>query len=102
LVQPVQEEIRRRFKEQALNEIARYLPKVVHTLGGLLQEEDPGIRLKACQLLLDYAIGKPKVSAEFSMDSQAANMLAAALVMPDGKPAHPVIPEVLEGEIKDE
>lgn len=99
LVGPVQEEIRRRFREEAVSHLVRYFPKALETLVELLDEDDPGIRLKACSLLLEYAIGKPTTHTHISADEGVKGMLAAALVMPSGEPAHPIHHEILEGEV---
>jgi hypothetical protein len=96
MTQAVQEEIARRYKQAAISELSKHFPKALKVLVGLLDEEDPGIRLKACQLLIEYTVGKPKV--ELTTDSQAASMLAAALVMPNGLPAHPTNGKTIEGE----
>lgn len=96
---PVKQEISRRFKEEAVSHLVRYFPKALQTLADLLDEDDPAIRLKACSLLLEYAIGKPTVHTHVSADEGVKGMLAAALVMPTGEPAHPVHHEILEGEV---
>jgi hypothetical protein len=96
MAQAVQEEITRRYKNQAMTELSKHFPKALKVLIGLLDEDDPGIRLKACQLLIEYTVGKPNTNVKFDADTKAAGMLAAALVMPSGAPAHPTT--VLQGE----
>jgi hypothetical protein len=98
LAQAVQEEISRRYKQKAIIELSKHFPKALKVLIGLLDEEDPGIRLKACQLLIEYTVGKPNSKLEVTADSKAAGMLASALVLPGGRPAHPVTGETIEGE----
>lgn len=101
MAEAVREEIARRYKQAAIHELSKHFPKALKVLIGLLDEDDPGIRLKACQLLIEYTVGKPNSKVEIAADSQAAGMLAAALVMPTGIPAHPVTQETIDGEWSD-
>lgn len=94
----IQEEIARRYRQAAVVELAKHFPKALKVLVGLLDEDEPSIRLRACQLLIEYTVGKPNSKVEIASESQVAGMLAAALVMPNGVAAHPTTTEVLEGE----
>lgn len=95
----IQAEIRRRLREETIQNLVGHTGTAIKVLAGFLKnEEEPHLRFKAAQLILEYAAGAPDKNVHITGNVQLQHMLASALVMDDGSPAHPVI----EGAIVDD
>ena len=95
----VQAEVRRRLREETITDLSRHAGTAVRVLARFLEnEEEPGLRFKAAQLILEYVAGSPDKNVHVTGNMQLQAMLASALVLDDGAPAHPV----LEGEWTDD
>lgn len=88
----IQAEIRKRLREETIGKLVGHTGKAIKVLAEFLDnEEEPNLRFKAAQLIIQYAAGEPEKQVTLSGNIQLQHMLASALVMPDGQPAHPVI-----------
>lgn len=92
----VQAEIRKRLREETIQKLVGHTGKAIKVLSEFLEnEEEPQLRFRAAALIIEYAAGAPEKNLNLSGNVQLQHMLASALVLDDGTPAHPVI----EGEI---
>lgn len=88
----VQAEIARRLKAGTMEQIQSAAGSAVKVLMAFLEdEEEPHLRFRAAQLLLEYVIGKPDQKLTVDGDIRLQAVLADALVLEDGKDAHPVV-----------
>lgn len=88
----VQEEIARRLRTESLAELTRHAGKAVRVLSDFLTDIDnPTLRFKAAQLILEYAAGRPEVNVAIQGNIKLESVLAEALVLDDGSDAHPII-----------
>lgn len=88
----IQAEIRRRLREETIEKLVGHTGAAIKVLAEFLKnEEEPALRFKAAQLILEYAAGAPDKNVHITGNVQLQNMLAGALVLDDGSPAHPVI-----------
>ena len=95
----IQAEIGRRLKSETLMNLNKHTASAVHVLVEFLSNSDePHLRFKAAQLILEYVVGKPEQKVNIEGNLKLEAMLASALVLDDGSPAHPVI----DGTIVDE
>lgn len=92
----IQAEVRRRLREETIANLVGHTGTAIKVLAEFLKnEEEPSLRFRAAQLILEYAAGAPDKNVHITGNLQLQNMLASALVLDDGSPAHPVI----EGEL---
>lgn len=88
----VQAEIRKRLREETMQNLVGHTGAAVKVLAEFLKnEEEPALRFRAAQLILEYSIGAPEKVVHLSGNIQLQSMLADALVLDDGSPAHRVI-----------
>jgi hypothetical protein len=88
----IQAEIARRLREESIAEIVMYAGAAVKVLAEFLTNSDePNLRFKAAQLILEYAAGRPEVNMVVQGNVKLEGILAEALVLDDGSDAHPVI-----------
>lgn len=88
----IQAEIRRRLREETISTLVGHTGTAIKVLAEFLKnEEEPHLRFKAAQLILEYAAGSPDKNVHITGNVQLQNMLAGALVLDDGTPAHPII-----------
>jgi len=99
----IQEEIQRRLKKRAFDELAALLPAATKVLADTLMspESNERLRFEAARLIFAYAIGLPKQTIDLESTAIEA-MLAAALVLPSGEAAHPVKHPVIDGQVDDD
>jgi hypothetical protein len=91
----IQAEVRRRLREETIQNLVGHTGAAIKVLAEFLKnEEEPHLRFRAAALIIEYAAGAPDKNVHFTGNIQLQNMLASALVLDDGSPAHPVI----EGE----
>lgn len=94
----IQAEIRRRLREETIGKLVGHTGKAIKVLAEFLEnDEEPHLKFKAAQLILEYAAGAPDKNVHITGNVALQNMLASALVLDDGSPAHPTI----EGEWSD-
>lgn len=92
----IQAEIRKRLREETIQNLVGHTGTAIKVLAEFLKnEEEPQLRFKAAQLIIEYAAGAPEKQVHISGNVALQTMLAGALVLEDGTPAHPVI----EGEV---
>lgn len=88
----IQAEIRKRLREETIGKLVGHTGKAIKVLAEFLEnDEEPQLKFKAAQLILEYAAGAPDKSLHITGNVQLQNMLASALVLDDGTPAHPVL-----------
>ena len=97
----IQNEARRRLLKHAFGTLAAHADTAIQVIYNLMTSEevdefgkpivDARTRLAAAQYVLDHIIGKPKAHVEIEGTEITRQALAAALVLDDGKDAHPVI-----------
>lgn len=91
----IQAEVRRRLRDETLESLMESSGAAVKVLVDFLKNpEEPALRFRAAALILEYTIGAPEKQVTINGNIQLQSMLASALVLEDGSPAHPVI----EGE----
>lgn len=96
----IQAEIRRRLREETIQNLVGHTGAAIKVLVEFLsnKEEPSALRFRAAQLIIEYAAGAPDKNVHITGNVQLQNMLASALVLEDGSPAHPTI----EGEWQDD
>lgn len=88
----IQAEIRKRLREETIQNLVGHTGAAIKVLAEFLKnDEEPHLKFKAAQLIIEYAAGAPDKNVHLTGNVQLQHMLASALVMPDGSPAHPVI-----------
>ena len=88
----IQAEIRKRLREESIGKLVGHTTAAIKVLAEFLTNEDePQLRFKAAALILEYAAGAPEKHISVEANVVLQNMLAGALVLDDGTPAHPVI-----------
>lgn len=99
----VQAEIRKRLKDETIGKLIGHTGKAIKVLAEFLEnEEEPQLRFRAAKLILEYAAGEPEKQLNLSGNVHLQHMLASALVLEDGTPAHPVIDGQIVEEITDD
>jgi len=99
----VQAEVRRRLREETIQNLVGHTGAAIKVLAEFLKnEEEPHLRFRAAQLILEYAAGAPDKNIHVTGNVQLQSMLASALVLDDGTPAHPVIEGTLVSEEEDD
>lgn len=92
----IQAEVRKRLREETIANLVGHTGTAIKVLAEFLSnEEEPHLRFKAAQLILEYAAGAPDKNVHVTGNVQLQSMLASALVLDDGTPAH----QVIDGEI---
>jgi hypothetical protein len=86
-------EARRRLRERAFAELSGHIGAALEVMRAIMDDpnEDSRIRLDAAKFVVEQVLGKAKVSVDLESSNQVKTMLAAALILPSGEPAHPVI-----------
>lgn len=88
----IQAEIRKRLREETIGKLVGHTGAAIKVLAEFLKnDEEPALKFRAAQLIIQYAAGEPEKQVNVSGNLQLQNMLADALVLGDGTPAHPVI-----------
>lgn len=88
----IQAEIRRRLREETIQNLVGHTGAAIKVLAEFLKnEEEPNLRFRAAALIIEYAAGTPDKNLHVTGNVQLQSMLASALVLDDGTPAHPVI-----------
>ena len=88
----IQAEVRKRLREETIGELIGHSGAAIKVLAKFLeQDEEPHLKFKAAQLIIEYAAGAPDKQVHITGNVQLQTMLAGALVLDDGSPAHPVI-----------
>lgn len=97
----VQREAKRRLMDHAFGKLAGHIDQAIIVLGNLLTSTelddfgrpivDARTKLAAATFILEHVLGKPKAVVEVESADLVRQFLAGALVLGDGKPAHPVI-----------
>lgn len=99
----IQAEVRRRLREETIQNLVGHTGAAIKVLAEFLtNDEEPGLRFKAAQLIIEYAAGAPDKNLHITGNVQLQHMLASALVLEDGTPAHPVIEGTLVPEDNDD
>lgn len=113
----VMAEAKRRLRTMATDELAANVGDAIKVVTDLMNSDDRDddgrlivdarTRLDAAKFVVDHVLGKAKVRVDVDTGENLKQMLASALVMPDGKggyiPAHPIIEgEVLEDDDDDD
>lgn len=88
----IQAEVRKRLREETIGQLIGHTGAAIKVLSEFLaNDEEPHLRFKAAQLIVEYAAGAPDKQVHITGNVQLQSMLAGALVLDDGTPAHPVI-----------
>jgi hypothetical protein len=88
----IQAEVRKRLREETIGKLIGHTGAAIKVLAEFLgNDEEPHLRFKAASLIIEYAAGAPDKNVIVTGNVQLQNMLAGALVLDDGSPAHPVI-----------
>ena len=88
----IQAEVRKRLREETIGKLIGHTGQAIKVLATFLEnEEEPQLRFKAAQLIIEYAAGAPEKNVIVTGNVHLQQMLAGALVLDDGSPAHPVI-----------
>ena len=88
----IQAEVRKRLREETINQLVGHSGQAIKVLAQFLKNEtEPTLRFKAAQLILEYTAGKPEQHVNVEANVHVQKLLAGALVLDDGTPAHPVI-----------
>lgn len=91
----IQAEVRRRLREETIQNLVGHTGAAIKVLAEFLKnDEEPHLRFRAAALIIEYAAGAPDKNVHITGNVQLQSMLASALVLDDGSPAHPTI----EGE----
>jgi hypothetical protein len=99
----IQAEVRRRLREETIQNLVGHTGAAIKVLAEFLKnDEEPALRFKAAQLIIEYAAGAPDKNLHVTGDFNLNTMLASALVLDDGTPAHPVIEGTIVPEQKGE
>ena len=93
-------EARRRFTDGQYSKMRGYLGHAIMVVAKIMmdQNEDSRVRLDAAKFVIEHVLGKATTKVEIDASKDVRAMLASALVMPDGSPAHPVIDGQFLGE----
>jgi hypothetical protein len=112
LASPIMAEIRQRFIDLTLEKLDGQVPFALDVLRKLMVSEErdefgkyivePRVKLDAAKFIIEHVIGKPRQRVDISGDDALKKIMAAALVMPNGDDAHPVIDGELVGKAFDE
>jgi len=94
-------EAKRRLMEETFGTLAGHMDLAIATVVKLLKSKevddwgkpivDARTKLAAATFIIENILGKPKALVEVDASDTVKQFLAAALVMDDGQPAHPVI-----------
>lgn len=88
----IQAEVRKRLRDETIGQLVGHTGAAIKVLADFLANSDePSLRFKAAQLIVEYAAGAPDKQVHITGNVQLQSMLAGALVLDDGSPAHPVI-----------
>jgi hypothetical protein len=88
----IQAEIRRRLREETIQNLVGHTGAAIKVLAEFLKnDEEPHLKFRAAQLIIEYAAGSPDKNVHVTGNVHLQAMLASALVLDDGSPAHPVI-----------
>jgi hypothetical protein len=80
------------LRDESIAEIVVHAGAAIRVLADFLTNTDePTLRFRAAQLILEYAAGKPEVNMVVQGNIKLEGILAEALVLDDGSDAHPVI-----------
>lgn len=107
---PIMREAQERVIQMTVEKITGLVPAALQVIAKLLTNEDVDFdgkplvdgktKLAAAQFLIEHVIGKPKQRVDITGDEAVKQVMAAALVMPNLEPAHP-INNVIEGHVVD-
>ena len=88
----IQAEVRKRLREETIGQLVGHTGAAIKVLSEFLSnDEEPNLRFRAACLIVEYAAGAPDKQIHITGNVQLQTMLASALVLDDGSPAHPVI-----------
>ena len=88
----IQAEVRKRLRDETIGQLVGHTGQAIKVLAEFLKnDEEPHLKFKAATLILEYAAGAPDKQLHITGNVQLQSMLAGALVLDDGSPAHPVI-----------
>lgn len=88
----IQAEVRRRLRDETIGQLVGHTGQAIKVLAEFLKnDEEPHLKFKAACLIIEYAAGAPDKQVHITGNVQLQSMLAGALVLDDGSPAHPVI-----------
>jgi hypothetical protein len=97
-------EAKRRLMEHTFGNLAGYVDKAIKTLVDLMESEevdekgrpivDARTRMAAAVFILENVLGKPKAIVEVEASDKTRQVLAAAIMLDDGKPQ-----DFIEGEV---
>lgn len=105
----IQEEVKKRFREETLNGLAEYTGLALKVLGELLESEEvdnngrPIVtakdRIDIAKFVVEHTIGKAPAKVEIGTEAPWRNVLAESMGLPDAETEyHPVI----EGDWEDD
>ncbi len=106
----IQEEVRKRFREETFKGLSKYTMKALKVLGEMLDSEEvdhlgkPIVsardKMDAAKFILEHIIGKPNNKIEVAPDSAKwREVLAESVGLPDGSDDYN--PGVIEGEFEE-
>lgn len=109
----IQEEVRKRFREETLMGLTKHTTKALRILGELLVSEEtdhtgkPIVsakdRMQIAMFIVEHTIGKPQSKIEIGPDeSKWRSVLAESVSLPSGTDYHPVIDGDFEEASEDE
>lgn len=103
----VQEEIRKRFREQAFEELSVHIGPAIKVLTDLLSnttKDDEGKpfvtareKIDIAKFIVEHVLGKPKAQIELAAGPKYKEFLANAIMLDDGQPDYGA--GVIEGEV---
>jgi hypothetical protein len=99
----IQAEVRKRLREETIQNLVGHTGAAIKVLAEFLQnDEEPQLRFRAAALIIEYAAGAPDKNLHVTGNVHLQTMLASALVLDDGSPAHPVIEGAIVEEVEEE
>lgn len=97
----VQREAERRLIRMSRQKLAGYVDQAIETFARLITNEEtddhgkpivpPSVKLEAAKFVWENTVGKAPTKVEVEASEGVFELLAGAMVMPDGSDAHPVV-----------
>lgn len=102
----IRDEAKRRLVAKGLADLGTHLGDAIKVTAELMNDDSvdldgkplvpPTVRLQAAQFITDHVMGRATSKVELDLGDKTKQMLAGAIVLPDGQPA------IVDGEVVDD
>lgn len=103
----IRDEATRRLRAKGLQELGSHLGDAIKVTADLMNDDGvdldgkplvpANVRLSAAQFIADHVLGRATAKVEVDLGEKTRQMLAGAIILPDGTPQ-----DVLDGEVVDD